>query len=134
MNWSDVIISVVSIVLTALASWGVAKLTEFINSKIGDKQAQDMLNSAVTVVTDVVKQVYQTYVESLKGQNAFTEEAQKTALANALETIKAILPEKVKTYLTVNYGDIEAWLTTQIEAAIYNLKNKSTEVKANENS
>lgn len=134
MNWSDVVISVVSIVLTALASWGVAKLTELINSKISDKRAQSLLNAALSVVMDVVKQIYQTYVESLKKQNAFTEEAQKTALANALETIKAILPEKVKSFITENYGDMEAWLTTQIEAAIYTLKNKSTEVKANENS
>lgn len=126
MNWSDIIISVVSIVLTGLASWGIAKLTELINSKISDKQTHDMLNSAVTTVTDVVKQVYQTYVEALKGQNAFTEEAQKTALAKALETIKNILPEKVKTYLSEHYGDMEAWLTTQIEAAIYNLKNSLT--------
>ncbi|HIU79991.1 MAG TPA: hypothetical protein IAC67_03655 [Candidatus Coproplasma excrementipullorum] len=126
MNWSEVVISVVSIVLTALASWGVAKLTEWLNTKISDKNAQSFLTSALTTVTGVVKQTYQTYVESLKGQDAFTEEAQKTALANALETIKSLLPEKVKTYITENFSDIDAWLTTQIEAAIYTLKNSNT--------
>ena len=128
MNWSDIVISAVSIIVTGLVSWGVAKLIELINNKIADANAKTMLTSAVTTVTDVVKQVYQTYVESLKGQNAFTEEAQKTALANALDTIKTILSEKVKTYLSENFGDMEAWLTTQIEAAIYSLKNKSTEI------
>ena len=123
MNWSDIIISAVSIIVTGLVSWGVAKLIELINSKIGDANAKAMLTAAVTTVTDVVKQVFQTYVEALKGQNAFTEEAQKKALADALETIKSILPEKVKEYLTENYGNIDAWLTTQIEAVIYNLKN-----------
>lgn len=123
MNWSDIIISAVSIIVTGLVSWGVAKLIELINSKIGDANAKAMLTAAVTTVTDVVKQVFQTYVEELKGKDAFTKEEQKKALAKALETIKAILPENVKNYLTENYGNIEAWITTQIEAAIYNLKN-----------
>ncbi len=123
MNWSEVVISVVSIIVTALASWGVTELTRLINSKIKDANAKEMLSSAVTTVSDVVKQVYQTYVEALKGQNAFTAEAQKEALAKALETIEAVLPEKVKAYLTDNFGNMEAWLTTQIEAAIYSLKN-----------
>ena len=123
MNWSEVVISVVSIIVTALASWGVTELTRLINSKIKDANAKEMLSSAVTTVSDVVKQDYQTYVEALKGQNAFTAEAQKEALAKALETIEAVLPEKVKAYLTDNFGNMEAWLTTQIEAAIYSLKN-----------
>ncbi len=130
MNWSEVVISVVSIIVTALASWGVTELTKLINSKIKDANAKEMLSSAVTTVSDVVKQVYQTYVEALKGQNAFTAEAQKEALAKALETIEAILPEKVKAYLTDNFGNMEAWLTTQIEAAIYSLKNGQKAVTA----
>ena len=123
MNWSEVVISVVSIIVTALASWGVTELTRLVNSKIKDANAKEMLSSAVSTVSHVVKQVYQTYVEALRGQNAFTAEAQKEALAKALETIEAVLPEKVKAYLTDNFGNMEAWLTTQIEAAIYSLKN-----------
>lgn len=130
MNWSEVVISVVSIIVTALASWGVTELTKLINSKIKDANAKEMLSSAVTTVSDVVKQVYQTYVEALKGQNAFTAEAQKEALAKALGTIEAILPEKVKAYLTDNFGNMEAWLTTQIEAAIYSLKNGQKAINA----
>lgn len=130
MNWSEVVISVVSIIVTALASWGVTELTKLINSKIKDANAKGMLSSAVTTVSDVVKQIYQTYVEALKGQNAFTAEAQKEALAKALETIEAILPEKVKAYLTDNFGNMEAWLTTQIEAAIYSLKNGQKVINA----
>lgn len=130
MNWSEVVISVVSIIVTALASWGVTELTKLINSKIKDANAKEMLSSAVTTVSDVVKQVYQTYVEALKGQNAFTAEAQKEALAKALETIEAILPEKVKAYLTDNFGNMEVWLTTQIEAAIYSLKNGQKAINA----
>lgn len=130
MNWSEVVISVVSIIVTALASWGVTELTKLINSKIKDANAKEMLSSAVTTVSDVVKQVYQSYVEALKGQNAFTAEAQKEAFAKALETIEAILPEKVKAYLTDNFGNMEAWLTTQIEAAIYSLKNGQKAINA----
>ena len=121
------------IVKTRLHGWNNKFVDEQIadvTNQIKDANAKEMLSSAVTAVSDVVKQVYQTYVEALKGQNAFTAEAQKEALAKALETIEAILPEKVKAYLTDNFGNMEAWLTTQIEAAIYSLKNGQKVINA----
>lgn len=122
MTWEQIIISVVSVALTALASWCVAKLTAFIDNKIKDTTAKNLLNSALSVVTDVVKQTYQTYVSSLKGNNAFTPEAQKEALTKASENIKNLLPEKMKNFIKDNFGDLEAWIATQIEATIYGLK------------
>ncbi len=130
MNWSDVLFGVLSIVLTAAVSFAVTKLTAWIDEKIGDKRAQAMLSSAVTLVSDVVMQTYQTYVEALKGQNAFTEQAQKAALADALAKIASLLPEKVRAFLIEHFGDLEGWLTTQIEAAIYRLKRGSEAVDA----
>jgi hypothetical protein len=40
--------------------------------------------------------------------------------------IKALaqMTDDIKEYITKNYGDLETWLTTQIEATINILKNK----------
>lgn len=128
MDWSNVLISVVSVILTALAGWGVAKLTALIDNKITDATLKTALSGAINVVTSVVKEIYQTYVEALKDKNAFTAECQKQALASAIEKATALIPEATQTYISTYFGDFETWLTTQIESIIYSLKNNSTEV------
>lgn len=132
MDWSNVVISVVSVILTALAGWGVAKLTSLIDNKITDATLKTTLTGAIDTVTSVVKEVYQTYVEALKDKNAFTAECQKEALASAIEKATALIPEATQTYISTYFGDFETWLTTQIESIIYTLKNGSSEA-ANEN-
>lgn len=123
MDWTEILFSVVGVILTALASWAVAKLTALIDSKVKDGKTKDLLNTALSVITDVVKQTYQTYVESLKAEGKFDASAQKVALEKAVNTIKGLLSEKVQSYISENYGDTEKWITTQVESAIYSLKN-----------
>ena len=123
MNWMEILFSVVGVVLTALASWAVAKITALIDSKVKDGKAKGFLNAALAVITDVVKQTYQTYVESLKATGKFDAVAQKTALEKSVNTIKGLLSEKVQAFIVENYGDLEKWITTQVESSIYSLKN-----------
>ena len=96
MNWTEILFSVVGVILTALASWAVAKLTALIDSKVKDGKAKGFLNTALSVITDVVKQTYQTYVENLKAEGKFDASAQKVALEKAVNTIKGLLSEKVQ--------------------------------------
>lgn len=128
MTWQEILITVVSAIVTALASWLATRVTSLINSKIKDGKLKGYLNAAMNVVTNVVKSVYQTYVESIKGTDAWTAEAQKNALAKALESAREQLSGDVKDYIQKEFGDIDKWIITQIEAAIYNLKNKPAEV------
>lgn len=121
--WQNIIITIVSAAATALGSWLVAKLTALIDSKVKDGKAKGFLNAALAIVTDVVKQTYQTYVESLKASGKFDASAQKAALEKSVNTIKGLLSEKTQTYIVEQYGDLEKWITTEVEAAIYSLKN-----------
>lgn len=127
MDWQSILITVISTVATGLASLLVTLLTALINNKIKDGKLQGYLNSAVSIVAMVVKQTFQTYVEELKDGDAFTPEKQKEALAMALGTINSLLSNEVKDALIENFGDLDAWITAQIEAAIYDLKNKNKE-------
>ena len=67
--------------------------------------------------------MFQTYVESLKKEGAFTSEKQKEALAKCLTIIEGSLSTELKDYIVNNYGDMEAYLKTLIESTIYSLKN-----------
>lgn len=125
MSWQEIIISVVSVILTALASWGTKVLVDWMNSKIKDTKLKTILNESINTITSVVQATYQTYVQTLKEKGEFTAEVQKIALENAVTVAKSQLSKEVIDYLTKNGTDITEWIKTQIESIIYELKNQN---------
>ena len=123
MDWTEIVFSLVSVVLTALASWGVSKLIAFLNSKIENEKAAELATDAVMAVYNAVKATYQTYVQAIKGTDMWTAEAQEKALKMALETAKASMTEEVKAYIKEHFGDLDEWLKSQTESTLYDLKN-----------
>lgn len=75
----------------------------------------DMLS---TTVIECVIATNQTYVNSLKGQNAFDEEAQKIAFQKTYDAVIAVLSDDAKEYLTHVYGDLTVFITNMIEAEV----------------
>lgn len=122
---TNIIFSVIGIVFTGLASWGTAVLVKWLNSKIKNKEIAAFATTIVNVVNGAVKATYQSYVESLKGTDAWTKEAQENALKIALDTIKAELTTEALTYIESQHGDIDKYLVTLIESVLYDLKNGS---------
>ena len=127
MDWQSIIIQIVSLVLAALGAWVLAKVKSLINTKIKNEKARALLNSATTVVSNVVKATYQTYVESIKGTDAWTKAAQEKALQDAVTSARSQLSEEVEKYISENFGDVETWIKSLVETTLYNLKNKPTE-------
>jgi uncharacterized membrane protein len=125
---NDILINIISVVVTAvvlpLISIAGAQLIKLINKKIGDKQSAKFLGDATNIVTNAVRCVFQTYVDSLKKAGSFDAVAQATALTKAKDLVLSELSTEVKEYITTNFGDLESWLTTQIESTINLLKNK----------
>lgn len=119
----NIILGVVSVVVTGLVGWGVTALTTLINSKIKDKKASNYLNTITTLTANAVKEVYQTYAETLKKEGKFDSDAQKIALENCLKIIQSQLAPELITYITDNFGDMKDYLISLIESTIYSLKN-----------
>lgn len=69
-------------------------------------------------ITDCVIATNQTYVDSLKSQGKFDAEAQKKAFNMTLTAVLSILNDEAKEYLTAIYGDLNTYITKQIEAAV----------------
>ena len=124
---NEVLLNILSVVVTAvilpLISYAGTRLISYLNSKIKDEKAKEFLSQATTVVTNAVRAVFQTYVDSLKKSGNFGAEAQLEALNKAKDIALSQLSEEVKDYIAKNYGDINNWLTTQIEATINLIKN-----------
>lgn len=124
MNFQEILFSALGTILTGFLVWLMSVVTNWIGSKIKDKNAAKILTSITTLATDAVQATYQSYVEALKGTNAWTKEAQEKALNMALETIKNQLTNSSIKFIEDNYGNIEDYLKTLIESILYKLKNK----------
>lgn len=128
MSWQQILINiaitVAAALLTALGSWVLVKVKNLVATKIKNTKTQALLLGAVDVVASVVKATYQTYVQAIKGTEAWTQEAQKNALQQALHNAQVQLSTEAKDYIQANFGDVGAWVQNQIEATLYDLKNK----------
>lgn len=122
MNWQEIIISVLSVIITGFASWGVAVLTAWLGEKLKGKKSERYIFAILEVVTSCVKATYQTYVEAIKDTDAWTKEAQEKALKMALESAKAQLDDELKGYITETFGSVDAYIIGLIESVIYDLK------------
>lgn len=89
MAIKDILLSVISLLLTGLATWGLSVFTTWMNDKLKDKKSRKYANEALNIVVSCVKATYQTYVEAIKGTDAWTKEAQEKALKLALESAKS---------------------------------------------
>ena len=125
---NEIIINIISVVVTSivlpLISIAGAKLIQFINSKIKNNKAADLLTTATTIVINAVRSVFQTYVEALKKEGSFNKDAQIIALNKAKDIALTQMTDEVKDYLVTTDGSLDTWLDTNIEATINILKNK----------
>ena len=125
---NDILINVISAVVTTvllpLITWAGTKLIQYIGTKVKNEKAVALLTTATTIVLNAVRSVFQTYVESLKASGSFNAEAQKTALSKAKDIALSQLGDDVKEYISSTYGNLDRWLTNQIESTINLLKNQ----------
>ena len=118
----QIILTTLGVILTTLATWIATKITKFFDTKITDAKAREIVANIEKIVYDAVKAVYQTYVESIKGTNVWTKEAQEKALKNALDITLAQLSADAKEFIQNHFGDITTYITNLIHSCLYDLK------------
>lgn len=119
----NILAAVTTCIILPLISFLGIKLSQWLSTKIKDEKAAKLLTQATEIVVTAVKSVFQTYVESLKNSGTFDKTAQLEALNKAKAIVTSELTVELKDFITANYGDLEDWITNQIEASIYKLKN-----------
>lgn len=134
MNWTEILEDIFRIciipLLAALVGVAIKYIKIYFDAKTAEtdneisKKYMQMLKD--TIVSCVLA-TNQTYVDALKDQKIFDEAAQKEAFKRTFEAVKAVLSEEALLYLTEIYGDIDAYITAQIESTILE---KKTEKKA----
>lgn len=76
------------------------------------------LSMLEVTITNAVLATTQTYVDAMKKQNAFDKEAQKKAFSMTYEAVMKVLTDEAKLYLESAVGDLNTYITNQIEATV----------------
>lgn len=125
---NDIIISIISIVVTSvvlpLITLGGTRLIQYLNQKIKDEKTRFILTGLTAIIERAVRSVFQTYVESLKKTNGFGKEEQAKALELARSEVTKQLTNEIATFIKETYGDVNTFITSQIESTINLLKSK----------
>ena len=125
---NEILLNILSVLVSAivlpLISLIGAKLISWLSSKTKSEKATAIIKEANDIVMNAVKCVLQTYVDSLKKEGKFDEASQFLALSKAKETAMEQMSDDTKAFVEKNYGNLDSWLTTSIEATISTIKNK----------
>lgn len=111
------IIPLLGILTKYLVDYLNAKRDE-LNAKTENETAEKYTTMIFNTITKCVIATNQTYVNSLKEQNAFDAEAQKTAFNKTMNAVLEILSEDAKQYIIETTGDLNTYLTNLIEAEV----------------
>ena len=115
------VIPILGILTTFVVEFLRAKSKEIINNLDSDV-AQKYTAMITNTVIDCVIATNQTYVEALKKQGKFDEEAQKVAFEKTLNAVLGILSDEAKNYIKETTGDLNLYLSQLIEAEVNKAK------------
>lgn len=93
-------------------------LTTYFTNWLKEKTNQTKFDEIAKIVTNVVEETNQTYVDSLKEAGKFTENEQAIALNKSLTKAVSLLSEDLKKLIMKHSSSIEDYLKTLIESYI----------------
>ena len=114
--------SVIGTILAGLATWLTTFVVGLLNQKIKDKKLARWSSELFQIIMNAVQAVTQSFVDTMKKNGTWNEEAAKEAKERAYNIIVSQLSVELRTYITDNFGDMKEYLMNQIEAMLYNLK------------
>ena len=111
------LIPLLGVLVTYLVKYISIKSKE-LEASTDNELAKKYISLLSSTITNCVIATNQTYVETLKKQGKFDAEAQKEAFNMTLNAVKALLTDEAKQYLSEIYGDLNTYITNQIEATV----------------
>lgn len=132
MNFNELISNLLFTILTVTVPTLLPHIIKFIKSQIEksniitkltkNENLNEVINSALSNISDSVLYVNQIYVDTLKREGKFTEQAQKDAFKLAYNEAVKLISEEAKDLISKTHGSFEEWVYLQIEVAVNNAK------------
>lgn len=125
MTTNELISTIFQVVILPLLTVLTGYAVKWVNAKAKELKATtdnvythkyiEMLQD--TIIKTVIA-VNQTYVDALKQKGSFDKAAQEEAFKRVYETVLLSLNEEAYEYLNNIFGDLQTYITAQIEAAV----------------
>ena len=120
IDWMQVLAIIWTAIILPTLNYIRKKFEDFMHDRKLDKYS----NMLIDAVDRVVKDSYETIVKDIKGTDKWTDDKQREILENTkTKTIIALTTEGYN-FLQVVHSDLDAWITTLIEAKLYDLKHQ----------
>lgn len=116
-----IITASVPILTTYLCSF-LKSLYDNNKANIKNERTRFVLGQITDMIVAAVETTTSTYVQQLKADNLFNKEAQKEAFKKTYNTVTKQLTKESMDIITENFGDMETYLTNQIERFVEELK------------
>ncbi len=111
---NDAFVSMLTVAVPTVSGLALRAFGKFVAQITSERIGNEIADR----LEDSVRATFQTYVDDLKKNGAFTKEAQAHALGMALATLLGSLSQEAKDYIQENFGDTETYLTGRIEAEV----------------
>jgi hypothetical protein len=125
MDWLNLLADIFEVCIIPLLGVLTAYAVKYIQVKsaeITEKTDNALVDKYTVMLADTISACVlatnQTYVEALKKQGSFDVEAQKEAFNMTLNAVMSILSDDAKDYLSEVFGDLNSYITSQIEASV----------------
>lgn len=118
-----VLIPLLGILVKFFIDFLIAKKDE-VKTYIKNDTAKKYIDLITDTITKCVIATNQTYVDTLKEQGSFDEQAQYIAFQKTYEAVMSLLTDEAKGYVSELTGDINTYVIQLIEAAVKEQKNK----------
>ena len=125
LNWSEILEYVLKFTLVSLLGGISAYILSFIKikkqellEKIKDSLTKKYLDMLEITISDCVSATNQTFVDTLKTNGMFDAEAQKQAFKQTFSSVKELLTDDAQKYLSEAVKDLDAYITSKIEAHV----------------
>lgn len=112
-----VVLAATPVLTTFICKWLSSK-SKAIQQNTQSEDFNTTITAVEMLISNAVRATTQTYVDSLKKEHMFDKDAQIEAFNKTKETVLLQLTEDAKRVIIAVYGNLDTYLTTQIEAKV----------------
>lgn len=125
MDWGLFFEELLIVVITTITPFVAYAITRYFHSAADDivnESTRFYVEKAIDIIHDIVIEINQTYVDSLKSKGEFTQEAQQVAKQTAIAKANQMICQEMKDAIADIYGSFNAFLQTKIESTVHEEK------------
>lgn len=105
-NWLELLIGILSALVTGLISVGVYLLKKYIDAKLGDSKTATLATELTDIVSNAVLYFWQTTVDTAKKDGTWNSQTAEDVKAQCIAYIEGKLTDDLKAYVKEHNQDI----------------------------